>query len=45
MNYKDQNDNENAFTQWGIVLDSGKYTIDKKSGNIPFFPSTPIKLR
>ncbi|HEY4060514.1 MAG TPA: hypothetical protein VGM30_01365 [Puia sp.] len=45
MNYRADNIKENVFSQWGIILDSGKYTVTKNFEDIPFFPSTPVRFR
>ena len=45
MIYKDKNSSGNQFVEWSIVIDSGKYNVNKMSEEIPFFPSEPVKFR
>ncbi len=45
MVYKDKSASENVFTEWCIILDLGKWSINKNCMDIPFFPSEPIKFR
>jgi hypothetical protein len=35
----------NVYSNWGAILDSGKWTVNRNSDEFPFYPSEPIKFR